>query len=134
MRQSRALLIITLFLSIIYLLSLYHPSASLVTRTTRRLIYGRTYKAPFHCPIPPEDVDPNKYSVVLHRGYTLDEHLQSIGIELDLKTGIGGQVFYDLHRASLMYYTELDERALEAVAADWGVDRVNCRYRARVDV
>jgi hypothetical protein len=63
------------------------------------------------------EVVPNTYSVKLHPGYSMEEHVRFVGAELQRSI-----TFEFRHGPG--YHAELDEAMLQAVRADVGVDRV----------
>lgn len=83
------------------------------------------YEAPLHACDNPEEVVPQKYTVFLHAGYSLEQHKQTVGDAVDFESAIR-HIFPETSRHGLYYDGTLNDSELAAVRADLGVDMVEC--------
>lgn len=80
------------------------------------------YEAPLrNCESP--DMIPGEYIVYLKRGYSLEQHEETIGI--DLSSSVEG-TFPEDSRHGFIYGGKLSDAVLEAVRNDAGVNFVEC--------
>ena len=133
MRRAASLLVVaTSFACCALLLSLHQPTAATFVRMRRRLFYGSSYQADFHCGGPDKYKVPDSYAVFLHPGYSLSQHKRFLGDDIDLDAQIT-HLFPGDDRFPTNYYADLDHEMLESVRRDWGVDFVECNGRAYFD-
>lgn len=80
------------------------------------------YEAPLkNCDV--ENIVPRSYSVFLKRGYSLEQHKETIGI--DLSSSIE-YIWPETSRHGLYYAANLDDTTLAIVRRDPGVYQVEC--------
>jgi hypothetical protein len=85
-----------------------------------------SYKAPlFGCDIPKESLIKDDYQVFLHKGYSLDEHKRLVGNAVDFNSAIQ-RVDNETKYHGVLYTATLNQDALAAVRAEFGVDFVVC--------
>jgi len=108
----------------------------------RRLMYGPytgdkyAWTAPLECKGEPEATVPERYTVYLHRGYSLLQHKHTLRDLVDLDQaidhevpGIGPDKVFET-----FYSARLSKPALAVVRADLGVDMVACEQKVYLDV
>jgi hypothetical protein len=98
----------------------------------RRLVYSSSHQADFHCDGPGKYKIPDSYAVFLHPGYSLSQHKQFLGDDVDLDARIT-YVFRGDNRFSTNYYADLDHEMLETVRRDWGIDVIECDVMPHFD-
>ena len=107
----------------------------------RRLLYGPhtghkyVWTAPLECNSEADAVVPERYTVYLHRGYSLLQHKHTLRDLVDLDQAIDHEVPGSGPDKvfETFYSARLNEAALAAVRADLGVDMVACEQNVYLD-
>jgi hypothetical protein len=115
--SAKKLLVIGAFLSIF--------AALLITFYTnnREATNLTAYRAPLHNYDHPGRVP--GYMVLLRPGYSLAAHDSALAIPLN---PLGRKVLKNISER-VMYYVEVDDKTLDTIRADPGVEMVECNYR-----
>lgn len=126
--------LVVLPITLILLFTVYATSDR-ITLTWRKILHestdiGGPYKAPMHaCDLPDEEIVYNSYIVFLHRGYSLDQHSQAIGFDVE---SLIEHRFPETKRHGVYYGATLNKDVLAIVRADTGVDMVECNVKVHL--
>ena len=88
------------------------------------------YKAPLgpDCARPKDELIPDAYVVMLHRGYSLEDHRKAISDRVNLQYVIR-HLLSDSVEHGLSYAANMDRDSLSAIREDVGVNLVKCQIR-----
>lgn len=79
-----------------------------------------------------EDVIPGEYTVILKHGYSLEQHMETIGT--DLSSSIDWfSVAFEQSRLGSLYTANLDNATLAIVLRDPGVKLVECNRNIKME-
>lgn len=123
---------VSLMLLVSNLFGTSHDRAGVISRA-KQMIQARRgpYEAPLRLCDSPDAIQ-GDYIVCLKRGHSLQQHKETIGI--DLSPFMDDFIFEETSTHGLCYGAKFDDARLAIVGADSGVNFVECDLKARLAV